>query len=131
MSDQDEEEDSEESTKKLLKSYIEIGDKAVIEKAVEVELKNIENEAENMELLEINKGLAQFLDEKDRELVDKCKQIQEQESKLNVVNKQLEEERTRLNTAKSLLKKEIAKRKKLISDSIPSEKEIDLELESS
>jgi septal ring factor EnvC (AmiA/AmiB activator) len=73
--------------------------------------------------------LLQIIDEKDRELVYKCKQLQEQESKLTDVNKQLIEEKGRVDATKSLLKKEIAKRKKLINEAVPTEQEIDRELE--
>jgi murein L,D-transpeptidase YcbB/YkuD len=78
-----------------------------------------------------SKELLEIISEKEKELltsVDKCKQ---QERDLEEVNKQLMTERDRVSAAKSLYRLEVAKRKKLIGEAVPTEKEIDQELEES
>ncbi len=116
------EEDPDETLQKFLKTFLKIRDKAILEQTVEAELKNVENEEENLELLKM-------VEEKEEELVYKCKQLQEQENQLTEVSKQLLAEKARVETIKKLFREEVSKRKKLIDEIIPSEEEIDKELQ--
>jgi hypothetical protein len=89
-----------------------------------------ETEVAEEVMTDANERLLEIIDEKEKELltsVNKCKQ---QERDLEEVNKQLLNEKSRLSAAKNLIRMEIEKRKKLISDTVPSEREIDSELES-
>jgi hypothetical protein len=89
-----------------------------------------ESEVNRETVEDASKQLLEIIGEKDQILAEQKRTIQEQESKLNVVNKQLEAEKSRVNVAKNLIRQEIEKRKKLINEVVPTEKEIDRELES-
>lgn len=99
--------------------------------AIQAENKNDELEVDNAIQLELNKKLGQVIDEKEAELVDKRLQVQTKQTELDAVSKQLIEEKGRVIALKKLYRKEIQRRKDLITSTIQSEKEIDSELESS